>query len=186
MGEMVEESYESLKDRLGDECKKAYLGNRDDFTTRWKFGMVAQKLFLDKIQDSGIEPVDSDNFNLEYRISMCPKPDFEFDNCFFEIRRQDFFDPVLLGQRKKYDGWKYHSIKKAKTLYFCMLSKNLINLAYSNLTENASKISLKQNAVGDIDYCIPLDAFNIRELNEGIQDIVKIIQDVKPTLDEWI
>jgi len=185
MDKMVDQDYLSLKDKLGENCRKAHLDNYDDFRIRFEYGLVAQKLFLENVLKAGIKPLKHDNlyFDKDLKVPK-PKPDFEFERCFIEIRRQDFYDNVLLGYKKKYDGWREHSVNANKTLYFCMLSKSMNHIAFTNLTENEGLIFELKNSVGDIDYCIPLYTFRLNYFREGMEEIIKILSDNK--LKEWM
>jgi hypothetical protein len=179
------------KKALGMDRKNATLNDTATFRSRFEYGKMAQKKFFEYIKQFGIVPLKTDFLTFQENMPKVdnPCPDFEFNSCLIEIRRQDFYNPVLLGYSKKYNGWKRHSLETKKPLYFCMLSVDLGNLAFSNLTVHESLIYEKQNAVGNTDCAISLDAFKVfKNFDDGMAAIINIILDKKDSdrLDYWM
>ena len=72
-----------------------------------------------------------------------------------------------------------------------MISTNLKNIAYVNLTQNKNLVFEQKNKGGDIDSCIPLEVFTINTYEKGMENIKHIILQKKEkkkrtSLANWI
>jgi hypothetical protein len=163
---------------LGMEKYNAKLTNTQDFIDRYNYGVEAQKKFLKYITDAGIKPISMDSLTIDYSFPKIPHPipDFEFNTCLFEIRRQDFYPTVFLGYTKKFKGWKKYSLETNKPIYFCMFSKDLNNIAYTNLSLYENQIYPITNKGGDLDYRISFKVFKSATVDDGMKDIIRIIK----------
>ena len=155
----------------------AHPEDKEEFKRRVEYGLEAQNKFLSFLLHCNVKPFKSDfNCFQEHMPKVVdPEPDFEFEDCFFEIRRQDFVDPVLLGYTKKYDGWKKCAEEKKKTLYFCMFNSDMNSLAFANLSKNKYYVYTRENYVGDLDYCISLKFFKVFPFIVGMEKIVRML-----------
>lgn len=157
--------------------QNAILNDNKKFKKRVEYGLVAQNKFIDYLLRFNIKPIHSDFRSFQDNMPKIdhPKPDFEFSNSLFEIRRQDIFDPIFLGYTKKYDGWDKYSIEKNKPLYFCIISVDLKYISFCNLSLYKEFIFKRFNPVGDIDYCVSFDFFKSFYFEDGMQEVIKII-----------
>lgn len=166
---------------LGGQFSQKAHPDIEEFRRRWEFGMQAQRFIIAELAKIGIQPLDQDEDSWHpYDIAEKPKPDLEFQACFIEIRRQNIFDPILLGHTKKLDGWRYHAHLKQKTLYFVMLTKDMQTLGILNLTRDGFFVYQKENPWGDIDYCIAKCFLDLFPVDQGLAELIKIIQNPMP------
>lgn len=152
---------------------KAHLKDTNKFIERLEWGLEAQSKVQKALEDRGIKPMDIDERKPIYTKIDNPKPDLEYRQFFLEVRRQEFYDTVLLGYTKKYDGWMYHSINKNKLVFFLILNNAMDETAITLL--NDKEPGLRTNKAGDVDYTLPFDEFKVLKFDECMDILAKIL-----------
>jgi len=156
--------------------KSAHPG-KEEFKRRVEWGLVAQNKVRQDLLDRGIDILNEDFATFQEHMPRVeiPEPDIECKYTYVEVRRQGFYEEVLLGYTKKLDGWMHHSELKGKELLFVMLDKSMDNIAWVSLTRHADKVYSKQNSDGDDDYALPLYLFTQHKYDKGMNILAVLI-----------